>query len=79
MQPGEPLPSGCCPWSAPVAVPGAWAGGAVPLAGKATQPLQLRTGVAPASVTQLGPGWFLADLGGEVQVRHGSSRGGARA
>ena len=70
----QPIPAGCCAWAAPVVAPGAWANGTLPLGGKATQPLQLRSGVVPASVTQLGPGWFVADLGAEVQVRWGGRR-----
>ena len=63
-----PVAEGCCAWGAPVAAPAAWANGTVPLAAKATQPQQLTRGVPMATLTQLGPGWFVGDPGAELQV-----------
>jgi hypothetical protein len=60
---------GCCSWGTPVPAPLAWANGSILLSAKSTQPQQLTPGVAPATLTQLGPGWFVADLGAELQVR----------
>lgn len=65
-----PSPCGACVWTAPVVASNAWLNGSVPLAGKSTQALSY-THAAPASVTQLGPGWFVLDSGSEFQ-------GGAR-
>jgi hypothetical protein len=59
--------SPCCGWTSPAPAPRAWSDGTVPLAAKATQRLSVLPGVAPASVVQLGPGWWVADMGGEHQ------------
>lgn len=62
-----PPGSSCCLWTTPVSADEAWANGTVPLAGKTTQPLQTLTGVSPTNIIQLGPGWWVADMGGEHQ------------
>lgn len=63
--PPSPPCTKACGWVAPVPVVGAYAG--AKLAGKATQATFLAPSVAPASATQLGPGWFLLDAGYEIQ------------
>lgn len=65
--PGDVAPAGCCSWTSPIVASNAWAAGTVPLAGKTTQPLQVLTGQLPAGIVQLGPGWWVADMGGEHQ------------
>ena len=68
---GCAAPYSACAWAAPAAAPGAFgdyaSGGTLPLAGKATQALHVESGVGFASVTKLGPGWWLLDPGFELQ------------
>ena len=64
-------PAGCaasCGWARPAPAPDAFGGGALPLVGKSTQPVEVVEGLAPAApLTQLGPGWFVLDAGTEMQ------------
>ena len=86
---GCAAPYGACAWAAPAAAPGAFTnyvtGLPLPLAGKATQAVHVREGLAFASVTKLGPGWWLLDPGFELQggfaitLAASSSPGGVRA
>jgi len=68
---GCAAPFAACAWAPPATAPGAFGnyatGGTLPLAGKATQALHVESGVGFASVTRLGPGWFLLDPGFELQ------------
>ena len=68
---GCPAPYRGCAWAAAAAAPGAFrnnaTGGALPLAGKATQAVHVTPRLPFASATKLGPGWWLLDPGVELQ------------
>jgi hypothetical protein len=54
-----------CGWVSPILISGAFAGAA--LAGKATQATFINPHHLPASITQLGFGWYILDAGFEIQ------------